>query len=149
MTLGIYKEKVQKGKKRRFRKDFRNFRSPKDDRPLTGEVAGLKASDLEERVARGARKSNRRFEFKVKVAVATSLPDGEKEVDFVFGERQKQPVAVYGEIGHSTTSDRAKDSEREVALNDAFRKMGWLPLQVIWWWELSNQSMADRRVRRI
>jgi hypothetical protein len=148
MTLGIYKMKTPKRKKQRLRRDIKQVRSSKDDLPLTGEVRKIKASDIEERVARAARKANKRFEFQVEIPVETSLPDQPKEVDFVFGERLKQPVEVYGEIGHSTSSDRANDAVREGALNEAFRRMGWLPLKVLWWWELSSQSMADRVVRR-
>jgi hypothetical protein len=120
-----------------------------DEKPLTGFVSDIEASDIEERVARAARQAKKSFEFQVRVDVKTTLPNMKKEVDFVFGHRLKQPVEVYGQIGHSTTSQRANDQVREGLLNETFRKTGWLPLKVLWWWELSTQDMANRAITKI
>lgn len=121
-----------------------------DDEVLTGEVQGQNASDLEERFARALENVGVSFRFQMPVQTAHSLRGQEKNVDFLLysGERQ-YPVEVYGPYFHETSAHRLKDEERERELNDAFQKMGLEKLQIVWYYHLYDQEIANEAARRL
>lgn len=121
--------------------------SSSDEIPLTGWVHGKKASDLEERVYRGAKifgLTDQQIRFKV--PFSTMLPFA-KELDFVFEFGVFQPVAVDGPMGHTTSAEIGRDEYREALLNPEFAKIGWLPLVRIKWFDISTQDKATRQIR--
>lgn len=117
-----------------------------DEKPLTGFVADLEASPEEERFARALRENNIGFSFQYEMLVLTSLPGEEKIVDFVIGIR-RQPVEVYGRIGHESASDKSRDRVREIMINEEMRKRGSPLLDVVWYYELEDQDQAIAVVR--
>ena len=117
-----------------------------DEKPLTGFVADLKASPEEERLARAFRASNIGFAFQDEVAVLTSRPGEEKVIDFVIGLLQ-QPVEVYGRIGHESDSDKSRDRIREIMINEVMRREGRPLLEVVWYYDLTDQAHADAVVQ--
>lgn len=117
-----------------------------DKRPLTGFVADLEASPEEERFARALRENNIGFSFQFELPVLTSLPGEEKIVDFIIGIR-RQPVEIFGRIGHESASDKAKDRVREIMINEEMRQKGRPLIEVIWYYELEDQDQANAVVR--
>ena len=120
-----------------------------DEPPLTGLVHGKRATDIEERFARGLDQAGLAFAFQVEVYVLGSLPGRGKVVDFVVRAGMLYPVEVDGPIGHSTAAELGADAVRTAFLNERFRKMGWALLERAPWWQLQNQAQADRTVRRV
>lgn len=115
------------------------------DEGLTGYVHGSKASDLEERLARALDKRGLDYAFQVSIYTAYSLPDEEKKVDFVIEGRL--PVEPLGFIGHFLTiGQRAKDRMRELQLNEAFERIGLMPLTSVHFSKLGSQERADEYV---
>ena len=120
------------------------------DEKLTGKVNGLDATDIEERFARALASVGLKFRFQVRFWTANSAPWQEKEVDFVvLAAGMFQPVEVDGQIGHRTSAQLGRDAIREVLLNAIFRRLGYLPLVRVKWFELETQEMADEVVRRM
>ena len=117
--------------------------SVSDPVALTGFVNGVQASDLEERLARGLRKSDREFSFQISVPVEGSAD--EKLVDFIVRDGLIYPVEVYGYIGHHSSAQKGADEVREARLNETFMVMSMQPLQVAEYWELDSQELADRK----
>lgn len=121
-----------------------------DEIPLTGFVNGLKASDLEERVARALRMLNVEFGFQVPFETSGSLPGQEKNVDFVVqAGGMFIPIAVDGKIGHNTSAQKGKDSVRETLLNEVFKRYGLRPLVRIKWDQVDTQALAVRTIRQL
>ena len=149
--IAPYKYKKPSNRAPRFTLNrYKSFNSVTDREPLTGWVNGLEASDIEERFARGLRNLQREFQFQVEFNLSVNDTIGAdprdfKRVDFLVSNYLEYPVEIYGEIGHDTAAEQGKDELREFALNDAFKGMGLRPLQVVWWWELDTQDMADRK----
>jgi len=140
MTIKPYKFPKKK-KSRPFETVDRLTRAV-DERPLTGFVADIEASPEEERFARALRENNIGFSFQYEIPVLTSLPGEEKVVDFVIGIR-RQPVEVYGRIGHETNSDKSRDRIREIMINEEMRIKGIPLLKVVWYYELEDQDQAN------
>lgn len=140
MTIKPYK--FPKRKKRKRFETVDRLKRTDDERPLTGFVAALEASPEEERFARALRENNIGFSFQYEIPVLTSLPGEEKVIDFVIGIR-RQPVEVYGRIGHESNADKAKDRIREIMINEEMRKKGSPLLGVVWYYELEDQEQAN------
>lgn len=115
------------------------------DEELTGWVNGEKASDIEERVARALRGLNREFAFQVPITIPGR--EFENKVDFIVERRQ--PVEVYGEIGHDSAAERGDDAVREAQLNEFFAVVGLQPIRVLRWPELRTQELANNAVREL
>lgn len=120
-----------------------------DPTPLTGFVNGLRASDLEERFARGLHHAGLRFKFQYPVMVAGCLSGAEKHVDFLVEKGFYYPIEIDGLIAHRTTAQKGKDLVREILLNQEFTRRGIHPLQRVKWWRLDTQEMANQTVRDI
>jgi hypothetical protein len=120
-----------------------------DPKPLTGFVNGMRASDLEERFARGLRGAGLRFRFQYLVSVVDSLPGKEKVVDFLVEKGFFYPIEIDGLIAHHTAAQKGKDLVREILLNDKFKQRGIYPIQRVKWWQLETQEMANRIVREL
>lgn len=123
------------------------FSANSDPIPLTGWVHGKKASDLEERVYRGAKISGLTDqEINFQVPFQTMLPFTQ-ELDFVFRPSFIQPTEVDGPMGHTNSAQQGVDDYREALLNPEFMKIGWLPLERIKWFEIPTQDKASYRMR--
>ena len=118
-----------------------------DPQPLTGFVNGVRASDLEERFARGLSRAGLHFKFQYPVIVVGCLPGVEKHVDFLVEKGYFYPIEIDGLIAHHTTAQKGKDLVREVLLNQEFIRRGIHTIQRVKWWQLETQEMADRIVR--
>jgi hypothetical protein len=140
-----YKYKKRKKEKRRDEPMERLVRE-KDEIPLTGFVADLEASPEEERFARALRANNIGFAFQYEMEVLTSIPGEERIVDFVIG-RLRQPVEVYGRIGHESESDKARDRIREIMINQEMRVRARPLLEVVWYYDLTDQVQAEAIVK--
>jgi len=145
MTIKPYEYKPTKKKKQRDEL-MERIVPTEDEKPLTGFVADLKASPEEERLARAFRASKIGFAFQYEVAVLTSRPGEEKIIDFVVGLLQ-QPVEVYGRIGHESDSDKSRDRIREIMINEVMRREGRPLLEVVWYYDLTDQAHADAVVQ--
>ena len=117
---------------------------------LSGTVHGKDASDIEERFAKALDRSNIDYYFQRFVETEYTLPDNEKQVDFVvYWARRVWPVEIYGSYFHSSAGDRLRDLERERQLDDVFARWGWEKLQIIWDYELYDMPAALGVVRRL
>lgn len=134
---------------RRQDKDLRSIEPPdtEQEEVLTGQVRGMHASDLEERFARALWKSKVPFVFQFPVRTVASLPNQERQVDFLVNGNQ--PVDVHGYIGHfHSLRQRSQDAFRKVLLDEAFAKMGIKSLIEVPYTKLGSQDAADLFVRR-
>lgn len=120
-----------------------------DPIPLTGRVQGKQASDLEERFARALEKSRLAFTFQYQAGIYGGIPGQEKRVDFMVYSGLRCPVEIDGVIAHSTAAQQARDTIREILLNDTFRRRGILPIRRVKWWQLETQRMADQLVQEM
>lgn len=120
-----------------------------DPKPLDGEVQGMPATDIEERVARTLYKLQVPFSFQTSIPVMGSLPGRGKVIDFLLYTQLPQPLEVDGPRWHTTDGQKSEDVLREILLNVQFRRHGWLPLIRLNWMHLDTQVDADRAVRRI
>ncbi len=121
--------------------------NPDDLIPLTGWVHGKDASDLEERSSRSLRLLKVEFQFQVDVQITGN--EFKKNVDFMVNQGLILPFEVKGEIGHGSSSQRAKDEIREAFLNEYFSSIGVQPIQSVWWYELQTQEASDNRWRQL
>jgi hypothetical protein len=132
-----------------------------DQEVLSGMVQGMKASDLEERVARSHDKLEVSTQFRVRIT-SEALGNqrltrqfanvrGEVEIDFLseFGNRT-YPLFVDGSIGHFFTAWQADADKLKTAVADEFgRQFGWNESIRIPFWKLIDQDMSDRTIRDI
>lgn len=128
---------------------------------LTGFVNGLKASDLEERYAKALHKYDRGFEFRYRISSALvgqqrltqqfRNVEGEVEIDFIVFDGYKTiPVFIDGQIGHYFTPDQADQDAEKTNLTNAFgQTQGWQPSVRVPYWDLYDQDVTDRTVRRM
>jgi hypothetical protein len=121
----------------------------KDRLPLSGFVKGKRASDLEERFARGLSQAGLKFSFQNKISLDSSLPGQEKVIDFIVDLGWRYPVEIDGVIAHRTAAQQGKDLVREILLNHSLLRRGIFPIQRVKWWQLETQEMADRHVREM
>lgn len=117
---------------------------------LTGSVHGKDASDIEEYFAKALDKFGISYTFQRPVQTDYSLPDQDKQVDFVvYHNNRVYPVELYGSYFHTSAGDMIKDMERERQLNEVFRRWGWEDLQVVWDYEAFDAKQAELTVRRM
>ena len=117
-----------------------------DSVQLTGYVKGKKASDLEERFALGLIRAELPFYFQVEIQTANHLPWEAKVIDFLVHHGLYYPIEVNGEYWHEMGGKRCEDELRETLLNEAFRRMGFQPLQIVWYYEIQTQYQFDNKV---
>lgn len=129
--------------------------TPGDEEPLTHQVQGQPASDLEERFARALDKNPRvlRYDFQSFYLGPTRNSQGTITVDFmVESAGQIWPVQVDGEYAHKTQSQRDEDAQKDQILNQRLGKQGIRQVQRIPSKEnmhlgvLDTQESADRAV---
>lgn len=130
-----------------------------DHENFIGQIQGEKASDLEERFARGLNKLELGYQFRVRVTSqalgAQKLTrvfanmEGEAEIDFLVEARgQTIPVMIDGFVGHFMTPYQADHDRQKTIIVDSFGvNYGWRPTVRIPFTELVNQDYADRKVR--
>lgn len=126
---------------------------------LSGQVQGMKASDLEERVSRSLDKLEVPFEFRVRLTSpmlgAVRLTHnfanikGEIEVDMLCDQGgEVTPIFVDGQISHFFTPYQAnEDKEKADVVNEFGKMFGWNEAVRIPFWKLMDQDMTDRTVR--
>lgn len=145
----VYRYKIKAQRKPKLRLD--RIERPalvSDPEPLKGEVQGLPATDIEERVARALYKLRLPFSFQVSVPVMGSIPGRGKVIDFLLYTRVLQPLEVDGPRWHDTAGQKSEDALRQLLLNAEFRRYGWPPLGRLNWIYLQTQDDADRAVRQ-
>ncbi len=112
---------------------------------LTGWVNGLKASDLEERLARAFRSKNLDFIFQYNLFI-----QGRKyknTIDFLVNVGLSRfAIEVYGEYTHESQADREADAQREAELNITLQKDGIENIIVVWHWEIPDAESAEIKV---
>lgn len=127
---------------------------------LTGQVQGMNASDLEERVARALDKLEISYGFRERISSAAigtrrltsqfANIKGEVEIDFIAERGQVYPIFVDGQISHYFTPYQAdKDKEKTAVTNEFGRQFGWHEAIRIPFWELETQDMTDRTIRNL
>jgi poly-D-alanine transfer protein DltD len=93
------------------------IKATKDGEVLTGFVQELKASDIEERFAKGLSKEGISFTFQ-KSYLAPRNTAGNYMLDFlVEGATKPLPVAVDGEYAHRTAEQKGKDAYKDDIFN--------------------------------
>lgn len=145
---------MYKFKKKRTKRPYMPKQPPRaisgDQPPLTGQVHGFSASDIEERFARACYKNKVKFWFKVEFDVLTTLMGEKKEIDFVLELPIPQTVDIDGEFAHKTTEQKGKDALRDALLNNELLKLGYrVPHIRVEWWRLETQEEANRTVQSI
>lgn len=119
-------------------------RSVEEKEVLTGTVANLPASDLEERFARGLSKNRVPYQFQFEFY--TPYTAQKNTVDFVT--RGVQPIEIDGFVGHYMTIGRkAETFTRDLFVNEAMERMGMGRVLHIPYWKLDDQDKADRAPR--
>lgn len=117
---------------------------------FTGQINGLKASDIEERFDRALRKNPNiiNYEFRAATVAGRNLP-GEVEVDFMVDTGTlKQPVQIDGEFAHKTQQQKESDAMKDAILNDFMQGYAF-PVVRIPYLELSTQDAANRVVKEL
>jgi len=115
---------------------------------FTGELQGMKASDIEERFARALNKRNIGYEFRVAYIAGRNLP-GEVELDFAVSQgSQIFPVQIDGEFAHKSASQKSEDAMKDAILNQRLEGMA-RPVIRIPGAELETQEMTDRKVKEL
>ena len=130
-----------------------------DQEVLSGQIGGMKASDIEERTARALDKLEIPFEFRVRLSSDAlgrrqlthefANIRGEIEIDMLCDRNgQITPIFVDGQIAHYMTPyQRETDQAKAAATNDFGRRFGWREAVRIPFWKLQNQDMANRTIR--
>jgi len=126
---------------------------------LSGQVQGMHASDLEERVAKALDKMEISFEFRVRIT-SQALGNqrlthqfanvrGEAEIDMLCDVGgQSVPIFVDGQISHHYAPWQADQDKLKTEMTDEFGKQfGWRESIRIPFWQLIDQEMTDRTVR--
>lgn len=136
-----------------------NVQRAGDQEVLTGQVQGMDASDLEERVARALDKLEISYGFRERItsdAIGSrqltqrfANVKGEVEIDMLCDVGgQMVPVFVDGQISHYFTPYQAdKDKEKTDITNEFGRQFGWREAIRLPFWDLQTQDMTDRTVR--
>lgn len=132
-----------------------------DQEVLSGQVGGMKASDLEERFARSMGRLEVGFEFRVRLTT-DALGDreltrqfanlrGEVEMDFLPNDEPFPPIFIDGQISHYLTAWQAEqDKLKTDVVDEFFRRVGGRkPAVRIPFWKLLDQDMSDRTAREI
>lgn len=132
-----------------------------DQEQLTGQINGMKASDLEERVYKALNKLEIPSEFRVRIT-SEALGDqrlthqfanvrGETEIDFLCDHNGRTtPIFVDGQIAHFMTPYQADHDKLKADVTDTFGKQfGWREAVRLPFWKLIDQEMTDRTVRDI
>jgi hypothetical protein len=132
-----------------------------DQEQLTGQINGMKASDLEERSYRSISKLEISTEFRVRIT-SEALGDqrlthkfanvrGEVEIDFLCDHNGRTtPIFVDGSISHFFTPAQAEADKLKTELTDTFGKQfGWREAIRVPFWKLIDQEMSDRTYRDI
>lgn len=134
------------------------------DEQLVGSINGLKASDIEERWARGVAKLPEwSYQFRARISPLThkvtsvmrNLP-GELELDFLMAKGTTVlPILIDGEIGHFYSAwQRDVDEKKTIAINQAMTSYKALPAIRVpqrkdELWRLSSQEYTDKLVKDI
>ena len=145
--MNVYKYKSPREEKERLALNrLPGIQEVKDQKPLTGWVHGKRATDIEERFARGLTSMKLEFRFQVPFFTRLTILGHEKVVDFVVENGFLYPIEVDGPVWHTIGTERGKDDVREILLNEVFRSIGHMSLQRVAWWRLETQAMADEVV---
>jgi hypothetical protein len=128
---------------------------------LSGVVQGIKASDLEERVARALDTMEIPYQFRARITSQAlgrrkltrqfANIQGEVEIDFLCNDGGlSTPIFVDGQIAHHMTAWQADiDQEKTDVTHEFGRGFGWKEAVRLPFWELNDQEMTDRTVRNI
>jgi len=121
----------------------------------------MKASDLEERVARALSQMEIPFQFRARVT-SDALGNreltrrfanirGEVEIDMLCDRGGRiTPIFVDGNIAHFYTPYQADEDKKKTAVVNEFgRSLGWKEAVRIPFWKLQDQDMANNTVRDI
>ena len=126
---------------------------------LTGMVDGMKASDLEERVARALDKLETPYEFRARITSEAfgqrrltnqfANVRGEVEIDFLADRNGRvYPIFVDGQISHYLTAWQADaDKVKTNVANEFGQRFGWSEAIRIPFWKLMNQDATDETIR--
>jgi len=121
-----------------------------DDEGLTGIVAGQKATDIEERLARALDKhpATERYDFQDSYRAPRNVP-GELRPDFIvyLSGATPQPLQPDGEYAHRSAEQRESDRVKDALLDEILKGTGALPTIRIPGLLLDTQDEADRWVR--
>ena len=120
-----------------------------DGEQFTGAVHGKKASDLEERWAGAENRADRSFIFQYFVQTPFSIPDKDREIDFMDTEETWQPIEIDGTFTHKSGTQKAKDKVRDAIVNLELQKQGILPIIRIPGDDIPTPEDADRVLRGI
>lgn len=128
---------------------------------LTGQINGMKASDLEERVGRALDKLEIPFQFRVRITAEAlgsqhltshfANTRGEAEIDMLCNHLgQTVPIFVDGQISHFFSATQAEKDKEKTEITDTFgKRFGWKESVRVPFWKLIDQEMADRTIRDI
>lgn len=142
------------------RKDYLQH-IPAKQESLTGNIGGMKASDIEERFHRAMTRLEIQADFRVRISPPMlngvrgiekkwSNMKGEIEIDFLADHGRTIPIFIDGEIAHFFTPSQA-DSDRDKAniTNEFGKSYNWADAVRIPFWKLTDQDMADRTAREV
>lgn len=124
-------------------------RAQQEDEGLTGYVHGKPAESAdEERFARSFDKYGLRFAYQVPIKTDYSMPEQDKQVDFIVDGIQ--PFEPRGRFPHHMSlAVEARDRIRELQLNEVFRQLGYRDLKYAEESEYAGgQDAVDEYVRR-
>ncbi len=120
----------------------------KTEEGLTGWVNGLRASDLEERIARAFRTKRLNFEFHHRVRMEGRVY--KNDIDFIVNtDFVRQAIEVFGPFTHDSESNKQKDAARIAELNPVLQKEGIEPIIIIWHWEITTPEDALNKVNEL
>lgn len=120
----------------------------KTEEGLTGWVNGLRASDLEERLARAFRKKQLKFVFKFDTLVPGDV--FEKEIDYVVNNWPViKAIEVYGPFSHEGQANIERDLLRASELNPVLISQGIEPIEVVWYYDIQTSEDAEIKVQEL
>lgn len=128
---------------------------------LSGFIGGMKASDLEERVARALERIEAPYEFRIRISsdilgqrrLTKEFANvrGEVELDFLVDRNGRTyPIFVDGAVSHYLTPAQAEsDIIKTNVANEFGARLGWNEAIRIPFWKLNSQDVTDRTIRDI
>lgn len=122
-----------------------------EEAPLTGQVQGKKASNLEEMLARSLEKDDRVswFSFRRVYGAPIRSTVGAIELDFYVNAGAEYPIQVDAEFTHKDAATRAHDSLQDMLLDRQLQGTGARPVQRLRFTGRETQEEVDAIEERL
>lgn len=123
------------------------LRSPNEteEDALTGLIRGEEASNLEEFFSIVLDENKKKYQFQFPIRTRFTLPGEEYTIDFILEDFPRNtPVEIDGDIGHSSSAQKAADRYRDTLIRPELRQFGLNDIV-----RISQDDLRDLRITRL